>query len=206
MLEGRFRKMLQMQIEVYEGTVRVDKVPEPDRGHDEEIEAGRLSRREALIVVEADRALNLLHEEGSAVAFPESVEQIREDMQQVVDRLARSKVEIITQGIEQDIIAALEETIKALQKAQQDQKAGKPQKGQPMPPGEEPLVDKIAELKMIRALQMRINTRTKRYSKLLESDTEQTNRPDILDALQRLGEREDRVHQVTHDIVVGKNH
>ena len=140
------------------------------------------------------------------MAFPESVEQIREDMQQVVDRLARSKVEIITQGIEQDIIAALEETIKALQKAQQDQKAGKPQKGQPMPPGEEPLVDKIAELKMIRALQMRINTRTKRYSKLLESDTEQTNRPDILDALQRLGEREDRVHQVTHDIVVGKNH
>ena len=205
-LEGRFRKMLAMQIEVYEGTVRVDKVPLADRGHDEEIEAGRLSRREALIVVEADRALNLLHEEGSAVAFPESVEQVREDMQQVVDRLARSKTELITQGIEQDIIAALEETIKALQKAQQDQKSGKPQKGQPMQPGEEPLVDKIAELKMIRALQMRINTRTKRYSKLLEDGVEQTGKTDLLDGLQRLGEREERVHQVTHDIVVGKNH
>ena len=45
MLEARFRKMLQMQREVYEGTVRLDKVPEPSRTHDHEIESGRLSSR-----------------------------------------------------------------------------------------------------------------------------------------------------------------
>ncbi len=58
---------------------------------------------------------------------------------------------------------------------------------------------------MIRALQMRINVRTKRYSKLLEGDVEQADRPDMLEALKRLSDREDRVHEVTHDIVVGKN-
>jgi hypothetical protein len=206
MLEGRFRKMLVEQIEVYEGTVRLDKVPDADRSHDDEIEASRLSRKESGIVLEADKALNLLHEEGSAVAFPESVEQMRDDMQQVAARLARAKVEQVTQVVEEDIIKQLEETIAALQKAQKDQKSGKPRPGQAQgQPQEPPLVDKIAELKMIRALQMRVNSRTKRYSKLLEGDVEETDRPDLVEALKRLAEREERIHQVTHDIVVGKN-
>ena len=205
-LEGRFRKMLALQVEVYEGTIRLDKVPQAERGHDDEIEAGRLSRNESSIVVEADRALNLLHEEGSAVALPEAVEQMREDMQQVVERLARGKSELITQGVEQDIIKALEETIAALQKAQKDlqRKAGRPGRGGQMEP-DDGLIDQIAELKMIRALQMRVNTRTKRYSKLLEGDAEQASRPDLIEALRRLAERESRVEEVTHEIVVGKN-
>jgi hypothetical protein len=197
--------MLAMQLEVYEGTVRLDKIPDNDRTHDDEIESARLSRKESSIVVEADRALNLLHEEGTSVALPESLEQIREDMQQVAVRLNRFKVELVTQGIEQDIISALEDVIKALQKAQQDAKA---RQGQPPPPGQPqdpPLVDKIAELKTIRALQKRINDRTKRYSRMLEGDVEQAEKPELVEALQRLADREERVHQVTHDIVVGKN-
>jgi hypothetical protein len=205
MLEGRFRKMLVMQIEVYEGTIRLDKVPDAERGHDDEIEASRLSTKESAIVVEADRALNLLHEEGSAVAFPESVDQMRDDMQQVASRLARAKVEQITQGIEQEIITQLQETIDALQKAQKAQKNRKARPAQMAGEQEDALVDKIAELKMIRALQMRVNTRTKRYSKMLEGDVEESDRPDLVDALKKLGEREERVHQVTHDIAVGKN-
>jgi hypothetical protein len=204
--EVRCRHMLTLQIEVYEGTVRLDKVPQPDRGHDEEVEAGRLSRNESAIVIEADRALNLLHEEGSSVAFPESVDQMREDMQQVAERLAGEKVELITQGVEQDIIAALQETIAALQKAQKDRKSGKSKPGKSGQPQDDPLVDQIAELKMIRALQMRVNTRTKRYSKLLEGDVEQAEQHDLVEALRRLSDREDRIHAVTHDIVVGRNH
>ncbi len=204
-LEARFRHMLAMQIEVYEGTIRLDKVPQADRGHDEEVEAGRLSRNESAIVVEADRTLNLLHEEGSAVAFPEAVDQMRDDMQQVADRLGQMKVEFITQGVEQDIISALQETIAALQKAQKDHKARKGRPGAAGQPPDESLVDQLAELKMIRALQMRVNTRTKRYSRLLEGDAEQADRPDLVEALKHLAEREDRIHVVTHDIVVGKN-
>ena len=121
MLEARFRKMLQMQEEVYEGTVRLDKVPPAERTHSHEIEASRLSGRQSQIVVEVDKALLLLRDDGSAVAFPEAVEQMRDDMQQVVERLAQAKVGKITQGIEEDIIAALKEMIEALKKAQKDQ-------------------------------------------------------------------------------------
>jgi hypothetical protein len=205
MLETRFRKMLDQQVEVYEGTKKVDKTPQAERDRDDEIEAGRLSRKESLIAAEADKALAVLREEGSAVAFPEAVAEMCEDMEQVVVRLAQAKVGDVTQGIETDIIAALEEMIASLQKAQKDMEQ-KAKQGQPPPSGEQdepPLVDTLAELRMIRALQMRVNVRTERYAQMTK--TEQADKPDLLEALKRLAEREARIHQVTRDIVVGRN-
>jgi hypothetical protein len=200
MLEARFKKMLEMQVEVYDGTVRLDQVPEAERTHNQEIESSRLSGRELQIVVEADKALLLLREDGTAVALPEAVEQMRGDMQQVVDRLSQAKVGLITQSIEQDIIAALKETIEALKKAQKDQEKKQQQSppnsgGEPQEP---PLVDVLAELKMIRALQIRVNGRTDRYSKLVEG--EQAQQAELIDALRKLAERQSRIHRVTHDL------
>ena len=51
----------------------------------------------------------LLREDGTSVAFPEAVEQARDDMQQIAERLRPRKVDMITQGLEEDVIAALEE-------------------------------------------------------------------------------------------------
>jgi len=204
MLETRFRKMLQMQREVYDGTVRLDEVPQPQRTHNHEIEASRLSSRETEIVVECDKCLLVLREDGTAVAFPEAVGQMQEDMQQVVLRLARTEVGNITQAIEEDIIAALEEMVEALKKAQKDRENQQQQDQPPSDQEQEPaLIDMLAELKMIRALQMRVNSRTDRYSKLIEG--EQAENADLLDALQRLAEREQRIHRVTRDLELGKN-
>jgi len=204
MLEARFRKMLDAQVQVYEGTQRLDKVPAEDRDRDDVIEAGRLSRKEAEIAVEADKALAVLQEEGSAVAFPEAVIEIRDDMITIRDRLAEADTGALTQGVEEDVIAALEEMITALEKAQKDMQEQKP--GQPGQAGGEqemPLVDTIAELKMIRAMQMRVNNRTQRYTELTK--TEQASEPQILKALEELAERESRIHKITRDIVVGRN-
>ena len=79
----------------------------------------------------------MLHEEGSAVAFPEAVAEMRDDMEQVVTRLAQSKVGEVTQGIEKDIIAALEEMIAALQKAQKDLEQKSNSNGSRRPSGEQ---------------------------------------------------------------------
>jgi hypothetical protein len=204
MLEARFRKMLDAQVQIYEGTQRLDKVPTEDRDRDDVIEAGRLSRKEGEIVVEAEKALSMLQEEGSAVAFPEAVSEIRDDMISIRDRLAEANTGAITQGVEEDVIAALEEMITALEKAQkdmQDQKPGQP--GQGGGEQEMPLVDTIAELKMIRAMQMRVNNRTQRYTELTKD--EQASEPLILKALEELAERESRIHKITRDIVVGRN-
>ena len=198
LLEARFRKMLAMQREVNEGTVRLDKIPAAERTHDQEIESNRLSRKEAEIVLEADKALTLLHEDGTAVAFPEAVEQIRSDMEQVVQFLAAANVGSVTQSVEKDILTALEEMIAALQKAIKDHEDQKPQPGQPGQAGDPPLVDKLSEIKMIRALQMRVNVRTERYGKLKES-------PEVRDVLTKLSRQEARVNKITRDLSMGKN-
>jgi hypothetical protein len=206
MLAARFRKMLEAQTRIYEGTKRLDRIPEADRDHDEEIESARLSREESLIVREADRALVLLREEGSSMAFPETVGLMREDMQQVTERLADVNVGDLTQELEQDIIEALEETIAALDKAIKDLEKKKTPPGQSPPagqPGDPPLVDKLAELKMIRALQMRINRRTVRYGKIIEG--EQAETPELLEALSKLSLRQQRVYQATSDLSQGRN-
>ncbi len=129
-LESRFRLMRQMQQEVYEGTKRVDSVPQEKRTRNDEIEAGRLSRKESMIVVEADKALVVLREEGTAVAMPEAVEQMRDDMNQVVARLGQAKVDQVTQGIEEEILAGLDEMIASLQQAQRDKQEAKAPAGQ----------------------------------------------------------------------------
>jgi hypothetical protein len=205
MLEARFRKMLQMQEEVYEGTVRLDKIPQAERTHNQEIEASRLSGKESQIVVEVDKAALLLREDGSAVAFPEAIEQMRDDMQQVITRLAQTKVEKITQSIEEDIISALKDMIAALKKAQKDQKdkKSKPNDSQSGPPPEPPLIDALAELRMIRALQMRVNTRTTRYSRMIAG--EQADNAELVEAIRRLADREERIHRVTRDLEMGRN-
>ncbi|MBX3412086.1 MAG: hypothetical protein KF708_05155 [Pirellulales bacterium] len=205
MLEARFRAMLAEQIEIYEGTLRLDRTPEQARSRGFEIESGRLSRRESVLSGEAEKTLHLLTEEGSAVAMPEAVMQMRDDMEQVVVRLGGAKVDELTQGIEEDIIAALEEMLAAIKKAQQEQEQ---KQSQPPPPagepGEPPLIDKIAELKMIRSLQLRVNKRTERYSKLVDEEG-QTEQAELLEALLDLAAREQRIHKATRDIAVGRN-
>lgn len=204
MLEARFAKMLQMQREVYEGTVRLDKVPEADRNHNQEIESGRLSSKEAEIVLETDKALTLLREDGTAVAFPEAIEQARADMEQVVQRLAQFKVNDITQAIEQDIIAALEEMLAALKKAREEiQQRQQPQNQPSGEPQDPPLVDLLSEIKMIRTLQMRVNLRTERYKKMVQG--EQADNAELLDALAKLADRQQRIYEITRDLKRGKN-
>lgn len=210
-LEQRFKKMLEMQLKVYESTRRLDQLPAENRTDAFVVEAGKLGFEERKIATEAFKALTLLQEEGSSVAFPASVEQMHEDMQQVAERLADTKVDDITIGIEEDIIASLEEMIEALQKAQQDLEDKQQQQQQQQQQGgeqEQPLVDQIAELKMIKALQLRVNKRTTRYARLLEDEEDivgQASSADLVDALQKLSQRQQEIFQITRDIVLGKN-
>ena len=205
MLEARFRKMLKLQIEIYDGTVRLATIPVDERQHEEEIEAGRLSRGEAMIVNEADRAIRLLREDGTSVAMPEAIEQLRDDMQQVTVRLGQVIVNEITQTIEEDIIAGLEEAIAILQKTLEDLEESKGQSpgGQGGGPQNDDLVKMIDELKMIRSLQLRVNQRTERYKKLVEDG--QALQSEILEALGRLSQREARIYDAARNLFLGKN-
>ena len=63
----------------------------------------------------------------------------------------------------------------------------------------------LAELKMIRALQMRVNTRTQKYNKLVDGAEGIADKPDLVEALRGLADRERRIFDRTRDIVTGKN-
>jgi hypothetical protein len=210
MLETRFRRMLEMQVMVHTATQRLQESRAQGDQRVIDIEAGKLGFEERRIVAEADKALVLLRAEGSSVAFPETVEQMRMDMDQVADRLSRGLVESITQGLEEEIIATLEELLDALkqsQKEQEQRKQSPPTQGASAE-DEQGLLDRIAELKMIKALQVRINKRTLRYAELLKDFNDQIGQaedPELRAALKKLAEREADVRRITREAVLGKN-
>ena len=148
----------------------------------------------------------LLREEGSSVAFPEVISQISSDSTRVADFLAQTKIDTVTQGIQTDILAALEEMIAATQQAQREleqkkqQQQGKPQQGGQQ---EEPLVEALAELRLIRTMETRIKSTTERYSGLIETGEQPTD--DILPLLRDLSGRQNRLYRITRDLVLKRN-
>lgn len=204
LLEARLRKMLEMQNAVYDETIKLAESASRVPAHELEIACASQARQEDQIIGEADRALTLMREDGSSVAFPEALEQARDDMRSVARRLRDAKTDEVTQGLEQDIIATLEETLAALQKALKELREQKSsQQQQAGEPGEQPLVDQLAELRMIRALQTRVNNRTEFYDRLIQGD--QAQEAELLEALRELANRQERIYSATRDLHQGTN-
>src|SRR5262249_22291251 len=84
-LEKRCRYMLALQIEVRDGTVTLDKDilktqdKKPDVTHS--ARGNKLRDKEEEILREADSALEIIKQEGSAVAFAEVFVQVKADME-----------------------------------------------------------------------------------------------------------------------------
>ncbi|MFY8221430.1 MAG: hypothetical protein ACOVJ6_05930 [Pirellulales bacterium] len=208
-LEARLRGMLRAEKTVLAGVEKLvaeSAASQPGADRERQLEAARLGREQAAVGVDAAKALVLVRDDGSAVAIPEALEQVRDDATQAAARLGRGDAGETTRGIVQDLVANLEEMLGALEKAQKEQQqrqqggAG----GRSAEPGEQPLVDKISELKMIRSLQLRVNTRTKRFAQLLTDGVERAEEPELLRALERLAERQHTIERAAHDIVTGR--
>jgi hypothetical protein len=224
-LQGRCEKMLAMQIAVKDGTVALDKIitgnPDKKSSRAEDQKALELSDKEDEISKEANKALNLIEAEGSAVAFAEVFKQVLGDMNTTAGRLRRADVGEVTVAIENDIIDALKEMVAALKKARKDNQEPKPPMP-PMPPSsggsppDQKLIDMIAELKMIRSMQIRVNNRTTIYGKQIEGE-QVPNISKVADAKEKekavgvrkefkdLSTRQQKLSKVTEDIAKGRN-
>src|SRR5262249_1769309 len=112
-LQEKCEKMLRLQKHVLAGTREVDAAIEkhadkkPERN--DKIASSQYADKEKEIIQECNKCVDILEAEGSAVAFPEVFQQIREDMKHVHARLGVTDVGKTTQGIEEDIISTLEE-------------------------------------------------------------------------------------------------
>ena len=204
-LEARFRDLLLRQEAVNNGTLGIHAVTTEKRSDRHRNRAVELARTEDEIALLAAKSLTLLKDEASSIAFPEAIEQIRTDMLTVARRLERVDVGQITQNIQQDIVESLREMLEAMQaelekrKEQQQQQPQQQQQEKKSPS----LVNTLAELKMLRSLQHRVNRRTKQMGRLFEG--EQAVDVDVLGQLRQLSERQARVQQATHDLAAGRN-
>ena len=224
-LQARCARMLAMQIAVKDGTLKVDeKLQEvrKDKGDERPLalDSNVLSDREYDIVKEADRALALLESDGSAQAFAEMFQMVRRDMLTVKDHLGQTDTGAVTQGVEDEIIRNLTDMVEALKKQREANKNKGPKQppmpGQPQQKGEDPLVDIIAQLKLLRSMQKGVQDRTGLYHK--EYDGEQAPAPDaakdskqrkhyemIQKEMKELADNEARISKILKDMLTGKD-
>jgi hypothetical protein len=92
--------------------------------------------------------------------------------------------------------------VKQAQEDAKKQEQEPPGKFDDGPTVEPPLVDKLAELKMLRTMQVRVNRRLKQISELIQSD--ETTDPQFRKGLDDLAARQQRLVEITRDIVTGK--
>lgn len=202
-LDARLREMLATETRIRDGLGRLGDVG-TGAVRQRQLEAARLGREQEGVAAAAAKALSLVREDGSAVAIPQALDQVRDDAAEAAARLARGDTTATTRALVDDIVVGLEEMLAALEKA----RAGKPRSGGAGggggDPSRLPLVDQIAELKMIRSLQLRVNGRTRRYSQLLGDGVERAEEPELRAALGRLAERQRLVERAALDIVAGR--
>ena len=210
-VETRLRKMLDLQRTVREQTEKLANLSGDLKDLTLEIQANKLSIEQSKVVMEGQRALLLLQDEGSSTAFPEALEQVNADAQSVSKKLAEANVSPLTQSIEDEIIGALEEMLESLnqvQKKREDKKKRQPPdqpQQQSNNPENEPLVDSIAELKLLKTLQLRINRRTQSLAKQANNQEDivgQVADPGLMIELEELAGRQQKIHEVTRDILL----
>jgi len=95
--------------------------------------------------------------------------------------------------------------VAALKKARDDNKkkskSGKP--GEGGKPGDQKLLEMIAELKLIKSIQLKINSRTKLYGQQYKG--EQANDPQIQRELQNVADGQEKIFDVTKRLAKGDN-
>ncbi len=199
-LEDRFKLMLQMQLELNSKTNALIDANKPKS--ERVIESFRIASLQKKGILEADKALLMLDEEGSSYAIAGTLRQIRSDMQRITSQLEIAKIDSITLSLQEDVAGGLNDLIAALQTEQKENEKGK----QGSAPGsggmsqqidQRPLLQKIAELKIIRQVQLRLNARHKLYAKNLTGNLTPDEVNTISALTKELSERQKLLQEMT---------
>ena len=195
-LEARFQRLLAQQTQIYEVTVSLAETRREEWLDTAISECRDLAQTQATLTQECAQTTALLREDGTSVSILVAVEDIEVDMGTIAERLQDTKAGSLTQSLETDVIEGLKELIEATQKEMQEMKSKERQNAQQQqtqnkPP---PLVELMAELRILRSLQVRVNRRTKQVNDLLlENDESETE--DLLAQLNELARRQDTLRE-----------
>ena len=191
-LEARFQRMLALQTQIYDETVDLAATAVDSWLDTMFARCREVAQQQAELQLECEQTLGLLQEDGTSVAFVLSVEDISNDMQTITGRLRAWKVSTLTQSLETDIMEALKELIEATQREMQEMKSqDRQQQSRSDEMQKPPLVDLIAEIRVLRSLQLRINRRTSQVDQLLAQESGDSD--DLVEQLAELTARQSRL-------------
>lgn len=193
-LETRFAAMLAKQLECLKATGALHELGRTNWKRTDQLALADLASGQQWISQEADQALTILKEEGTTVAFPQIVSQIRDDSRAAGDLLAAADVAEITQGLQRGIEEALRELLEAVKKKQEElQSAPDESEGGQSQDQNPPLLPGSAELKLLRSCQVRINSATSRLNTLRTGNDDPSK---LAEELKRLAERQKQVSEM----------
>ena len=213
-LEARFKRMLQQEQTIRSMTEKLIEEMEGEPALEQrqiKIRADRLGADQLSVVEDAEVALLLLREDGTAQAMVESLLQARFDMTEAKKRLDQTTLDAITLHIEDAIIEALQEMLDAVQAAmdearQRQENAENNQEQQQSGEAEEPLIQILAELRMIRSMQRRVNERTTRYDDEIQRVLRKADADlsPFKQAVEELARQQNRISRILHELKIGR--
>ncbi len=127
--------------------------------------AQQIAARELKLTAVCDDILDVLSEDGTTLVFPEIVTELQADLEHVGESLGNLQTGKATRMVQKDIEDTLVEILAALEEAARKPPPPNPNQGRQKQNqnSSAPLLAKSAELKMVRALQVRVNRRTERF-------------------------------------------
>jgi len=210
-LETRLRRMLQMQHAIRSRIESLD--DQLTAAEDDEsllrpklMQVARLGQDQAHVTREADIAILLLREDGTAASFEEMLQQARFDMSDVESRLEKVDLGLQTRLIVDSVINTLQELISAVERAKQesenrqrDAQTGQTDAGSP----NQALISLIAELRLIRSMQQRVNDRTILYE--MQRRQPNADLPDLERRVEELTRQQTRIQRILHELSIGRH-
>lgn len=204
-LIGMFQEMLDEQRLVTRATAELHEARQEEDaewGRAEQLRCSQLADREAALESTGEQALTFMLENSSPVVFPRIVKDINADLDRLEGRLKEEKTGEGTAFVQDAVERALVDLIEALEQAQGEPpppSESEPQEGggggSPPPP---PLISALAELKLLRNRQVRVNEGTKMIHERSQNegiDADLTERIDVMTG------RQQDVHTMTHELV-----
>ncbi|MFM8726850.1 MAG: hypothetical protein ACKON9_17195, partial [Planctomycetaceae bacterium] len=201
-LEARFQRMLIVETQIHEGTTALAAVPQKDWL---ELSYGRcreLAQQQTELARECAQTVLLIREDGTSSAILLAAEDIESDMNSVAEWMQQSNVSELTISVQRDILESLKQLVETMQREmQQTQERQQQDDQQQQQQGQQqsPLVDLIAEIRVLRNLQLQVNRRTKQVDGLLERAGE-GERAVLQKQVSELAERQQKLWESAKDL------